>query len=197
MTKENKELSKAIKAVLNTNRYNHTVGVAYTAAALAMKYEFNIDDAMTAGLLHDCAKGVPNADKLKMCYENNISVSEVEEKNPGLLHAKLGEHIARTKYHINNSNILSAIRYHTTGRPNMSRLEKLIFVADYIEPHREIAPNLDKIRMYAFTNIDLCIYYIVGDTLTYLNNNAIAIDTLTEDTYKYYKLKTGNNVKED
>ena len=111
--------------------------------------------AQTAGLLHDCAKCIPNDKKLKLCEKKNIPVSEIEEKAPFLLHSKLGVYIARKKYDVEDKEILSAVRWHTTGKPEMTQLEKIIYLADYIEPGRDKAPNLARVRRLAFEDLDV------------------------------------------
>ena len=95
-----KAFSKKLKKHLDEERYVHTLGVMYTAAALAMAHGCDLEKAQTAGLLHDCAKCIPNEKKLKLCEKKNFPVSEIEEKAPFLLHSKLGVYIARKKYEV-------------------------------------------------------------------------------------------------
>ena len=87
---EIQEIRKKLKKELDKERYEHTKGVMYTAGCLAMANEYNIEKAMLAGLLHDCAKCVPNNEKIDLCEEHHILISKVEYENPTLLHAKLG-----------------------------------------------------------------------------------------------------------
>lgn len=172
---------------LDSNRYEHTLGVAYTSMCLSMRYGYDIEKAQIAGLLHDCAKSIPNAEKIKICNKNNIKITDAEQKNPNLLHAKVGKHIAKTKYNISDEDILNAILYHTTGRPNMKLLEKIVYIADYIEPSRNKVKNLKKIRKYAFIDLDECLIKILKNSVKYINFSQDIIDPLTEKTYKYYK----------
>ena len=165
----------------------HTIGVSFTSAALAMAHGCDISDAQLAGLLHDCAKCIPNKKKLKLCSQHKVPVSDFEQEHPFLLHAKLGAYIAREKYDVRNEEILSAITYHTTGKPAMSPLEKIIYIADYIEPMRDKAANLPKIRKLAFEDLDECMYEILKDTLIYLEENPRDIDSTTKDAFLYYK----------
>ena len=81
--------------------------------------------------------------KIKMCEKYNLEISEIERKNPSLLHAKLGAYLAKDKYDIEDEEILMAIRSHTTGRPGMSLLEKIVYIADYMEPGRKELPKYD------------------------------------------------------
>ncbi len=178
---------KKLKKELDADRYEHTIGVAYTAAALAMRYGANIQQAQVAGLLHDCAKCIPNQKKIALCQKYNIKITEVELENPFLLHAKLGAFLAMHKYGITDKEITSAILSHTTGRPNMSLLVKIIFVADYIEPQRKKQPNLAEIRKLAFIDLDRALLQILEDTLAFLSASAGSVDPMTEKTYLYYK----------
>ena len=178
---------KKLKKELDTDRYAHTIGVAYTAAALAMRYGANVQQAQGAGLLHDCAKCIPNNKKIALCHKYNIKITEIELENPFLLHAKLGAFLAMHKYGITDKEITSAILNHTTGKPNMSLLDKIIFVADYIEPQRKKQPNLAEIRKLAFINLDEALLRILEDTLVFLRSSSGKIDPMTEKTYQYYK----------
>ena len=164
------------------------MGVMYTSACLAMVHGYDIKDAQVAGLLHDCAKCIPNKKKLKMCSEHNIPVSDFEKEHPFLLHSRLGAYIAHEKYGIEDQEILSAINYHTTGRQEMSLLEKIIYIADYIEPMRYKASHLPAIRKLAFEDLDECMYEILKDTLEYLEeDSADDIEPTSKEAYIYYK----------
>lgn len=181
------EFRKRVKKHLDKDRYQHTLGVMYTAASMAMCHDVDVEEAMVAGLLHDCAKCLPTDEKYKLCQKYHLTISKAEKENPALLHAKLGAAIAAKKYEIEDRKILNAIMYHTTGRPNMTMLEKIIYIADYIEPGRNEAPNLRLKRRLAFEDMDACLYAILEDTLSYLNQCAGTIDPMTEETYHYYK----------
>lgn len=178
---------KVLKKYLDAGRFEHTQGVMYTAAALAMRYGEDLEKAQIAGLLHDCAKCIPDNKKLKICQKNKIFVSEMEQKNPFLLHAKVGAYIAQEKYGVADKEILSAIECHTTGKPEMTLLEKIIYVADYIEPMRNKAPNLADVRKLAFEDIDLALFKILSDTLSYLRHSTKNLDPMTLQAYEYYK----------
>ena len=172
---------------LDEPRMEHTLGVMYTAASLAMRYDYDIEKAMIAGLLHDCAKCIPGQEKINLCIKHGLSISEIEYKNPGLLHAKLGAAFAKSIYHINNDEILNAIASHTTGRPDMTLLDKIIYISDYMEPGRRNLPNMKDIRRMAFENIDNCLYKLLFDSLVYLKTMNMPIDPMTEQTFHYYK----------
>ncbi len=187
MTEQIQEIKKKLKHKLDKERYQHTLGVMYTASCLAMAHGADMEQAMLAGLLHDCAKCIPNTEKVKLCEKHHLDISHVERENPFLLHSRLGAFLAKSEYGVEDLTILHAIEVHTTGEENMSLLDKIIFVADYIEPHRNKAPNLTEIRNLAFHNLDEAVLRILYDTLHYLNQKKGAIDKKTQETYEYYQ----------
>lgn len=180
-------IKKQLKENLTKTRMLHTDGVAYTAASLGMRYGLDIEKCYIAGLLHDCAKYVPEEDMVKLCHKHNVEVTAFEEKATYLLHAKVGAILAKKDYGIKDEEILSSITYHTTGNADMSPLEKVIFVADYIEPNRKELPNLANIRQMAFIDIDKAIYLIAHDTIDYLKETNRPIDETTIETMNYYQ----------
>ena len=185
MHKIRKQLVKA----LDSKRYEHTQGVAYTSAALAMRYGEDVKKAELAGLLHDCAKCLENDKKIQICKKHNIEISEAEQNNPFLLHAKVGGYLAKTKYKVDDEEIIDAVIYHTTGRPGMSLLEKIVYIADYIEPGRENVPNLEDVRKLCFKDLDDALLQILEDILVHLKASKKEIDPMTQMTYEFYKRK--------
>ena len=182
-----RKIRKSMEKVLDPKRYEHTLGVAYTAAALAMRYGEDINNAVLAGMLHDCAKCLTNEKRLAICEKYNIAVNDAEHKNPYLLHAKVGSFLAMKKYGVTDKDVINAILNHTTGRPGMSLLEKIICVADYIEPGRKQAPNLALIRKMAFEDLDQALLTALKDTLEYLHAGKMEVDTMTQRTYDFYR----------
>lgn len=186
---KNPELAKIRKAMEKTQdakRFEHTLGVAYIAAALAMQYDVDINNALIAGYLHDCAKSLSDEKKLNFCEKHNIPMTDAEMKNPSLLHAKVGGFMAINDYKVTDIDIINAILNHTTGRPEMSVLEKIIFIADYIEPGRKQAPNLAQVRKMAFVDLNETMLMILEDTLEYLKASNVVIDLKTQKTYDYF-----------
>ncbi len=179
-------IQKKLKDKLDSDRYEHTLGVMYTSAALAMAHGVSLDKALYAGLLHDCAKCYSDEKKFKLCDKYKVKLSKFEIENTALIHAKLGAALAKEKYDVNDDEILSAIRHHTTGAPSMTDLDKIVFIADYIEPHRDKANRLDVIRECAFKNLDSTVIMILEDTLNYLTGRNKVIDDTTRETYNYY-----------
>ncbi|WP_411335389.1 bis(5'-nucleosyl)-tetraphosphatase (symmetrical) YqeK [Ruminococcus gauvreauii] len=180
------KLERKLKNYLDRQRFHHTMGVMYTAACMGMVHGGDPAKLQLAGLLHDCAKCIPDEKKLRLCGKFGITPSHYETTHPYMLHAKLGAHLAKKKFDIRDPEVLSAITWHTTGKAAMTVLEKIIYIADYIEPGRNKAPRLEEIRKMAFRDLDECMYMILHDTLTYLRSVEKEIDTVTESAYEYY-----------
>ena len=172
------KIEKKLSKYLDEDRFQHTMGVMYTSACLAMVHGYDIKDAQVSGLLHDCAKCIPNKKKLKMCSEHNIPVSDFERSHPFLLHSRLGAYIAHEKYGIDDQEILSAINYHTTGRREMSLLEKIIYIADYIEPNRDF-PGVDELRNVAKKDLNKAVLLGFDNTINHLIEQHLSIYPLT------------------
>lgn len=187
MTKsEIRDIKKELEDILDSKRYEHTLGVAYTAACIAMRYDYNMEKAYIAGLLHDCAKCMSNKDKIEYCEKHDLPITTVEQDNPSLLHAKVGAEMSKRKFDIEDPEIYQAIFYHTTGHPNMTLLDKIIYIADYMEPHRDEAPNLDLVRKQVFVDIDMALFTILKDSVDYLDSSDKPVDPMTMQTYLYY-----------
>ncbi len=181
------DMNKRLAKYIDQNRWYHTQGVRYMSVALAMAHGVNLMQAECAGLLHDCAKCISDQKKIKICDKNGIPITDVERENPFLLHAKVGAYIAKEKYGVTDPAILDAITYHTTGRPGMTPLEQIVFIADYIEPRRNKSQHLPEIRRAAFRNLDECCYEILKDMLLYLNSKKGDIDSNTQEAFTFYE----------
>ncbi len=185
------KLQKKVKDNLKDKRYIHTIGVRYTAASLAMTYGADITKAQIAGILHDCAKSMSDEEILIYALEHDIEVNESSKVAPNnLLHAPVGAHLAKHKYKIKDEEILSAIRWHTTGRADMNLLEKIIFIADYIEPNRKPIDSIIKARREAFKNLDNAVLTELESTINYLESDekkAKSFDKFTMEAYNFYK----------
>ena len=181
------EIRKKLKKELDKGRYEHTKGVMYTAGCLAMAHEYSMEKAMLAGLLHDCAKCIPNDQKIEMCEKNHILINPVEYKSPYLLHAKLGAFLAETVYEVSDPQILHAIKVHTTGEPDMSLLDKIIYIADYIEPNREKFDGLEEARRLAYLDLDMAMKYILESTIAFVKERGRLLHPLSLEALEYYK----------
>ena len=168
MTTELTVIRKKLETKLKEERYIHTLGVMYTAASMAMRHGADIQKSMTAGLLHDCGKYCDVNEQIRLCRKHDIELSDAELEVPALIHAKLGTYLARQEYGITDSEILNAITYHTTGRPSMTIIEKIVYLADYIEPGRKKIPGLSEVRAAAFDDIDSAVRMTAESTLAFL-----------------------------
>ena len=159
-----------------------------------MRYGASLQSARIAGLLHDCAKCLTDKERVSICEKNNIPMTELERANPFLLHAKVGAFLAKEQYGVTDEDVLNAIYNHTTGRPGMSLLEKIVFIADYMEPGRNRATDLEEVRRLAFTALDQTLLKILSDTLEYLDSGNGDVDPMTRKTWEYYKEDTDRNL---
>lgn len=181
------DLRNELRGKLSPQRYEHTISVSFICTALAMRYGSDLYHAELAGLLHDCAKHLGDGEIIKKCQKQGIQLTDDERKAPAVLHAKYGAWLAQYKYGIEEEEVINAIRWHTTGRPEMSILEKIVFVADYIEPRRDKAAGLSVVRSIAFKDLDECIYLILKNTLDYLKGKNCFVDSMSLEAYAYYE----------
>ncbi len=187
------EYRKKLKKKLSEARYEHSLSVSFTCVCLAMRYGYPLDKAELAGLLHDCAKCYADTEFVHKCEKHGIPLTEDEKNAPAVLHAKYGAWMAREKYGIHDAEILSAIACHTTGKPHMALLDKILYVADYIEIRRDKAGNLPEMRKLAFEDIDEALYQIISGTLNYLDGKGAVVDSMTRKTYEYLKERRNCN----
>lgn len=186
---DHREIIRCLSALLKPKRLIHTLGVAATAANMAGVFGYSGQDAFLAGLLHDCAKYLTGKELVCLCDQEGVPLTDVERANPALIHGKFGAHLARIKYHVEQTDILDAICYHTTGRPGMGILEKIIYLADYMEPGRAMQcrpHSLTEIRSMCFQDIDRALIMVLECSVTYLKSVDAVIDPLTMETYRYY-----------
>ncbi len=183
------EMITLLSKDLKESRLIHTLGVMDEASVLAKVYNADIKKVTLAALLHDCAKYMPMDESIEICERNFVKLNDLERKKSSLLHSKAGACLAYEKYGIKDKEILDAISYHTTGRPDMSILEKIIFISDAIEPNRDYSEKLPMYRMIANVDIDLVCMNILKDTLDHLNSTEEKqeMDSKTIETYEYYK----------
>ena len=165
------EMVKKLKESLKPDRFIHTLGVEQTAGELAPRYGIDPAQARLAGLLHDCAKG-RSPDKMRqLIRQGGIEVDDMEWQTVSLLHAPAGAAAARLEYGVTDEAVLSAIRWHTTGRPHMSPLEELIYLSDVIEPNRPGYPGLDRVREAVRRDLNEAMKLAVQDTVDYVKGN--------------------------
>ena len=126
-----------LKSTLSEKRYKHSLGVCDEAVKLAEKYGADTEKAYTAGILHDCAKGYDTDDQIKLCQKYGVVLDDITLACKPVIHAPLGAKIAKAEYGVNDKDVLDAIMCHTVAKENMSLLDKIIYIADMIEPMRD------------------------------------------------------------
>ncbi|NFO12071.1 HD domain-containing protein [Clostridium botulinum] len=182
------EIKLYLKENLNSNRYNHTLGVVETAKKLAEVNKISIEKAEIAALAHDVAKNL-SLQKMQLIIEkNNIELTNTEKENSNLWHSIIAPIEARNKLKINDEDILDAVRWHTTGKENMSILTKIIYIADMIEPGRDF-PGVEKIRQTTFENLDEGVLLGLTESMKDLLNRNLIIDLNTIKARNYFLLK--------
>ena len=169
------DMIKKLAMVLNEHRFTHTMGVAETAVRLAEKWGADEEKAKIAGLLHDCAKNIPSEDAIKYCRENKVFLKDICFHEPSLIHAYLGAYLAKVEYEVEDSEILTAIYYHTTGCDDMSLLTKIIYVADTMEPSRTQA-GVEQLRVLAFEDLDAALIRSIDATVRHIINKGGILD---------------------
>ncbi len=187
---------RKLQKKLDPGRYEHSLSVSFTCMALAMNYGYDMKKAEIAGILHDCAKHFTDEELILKCKTKGVLLSQEEIEAPAVIHAKYGAWLAEHKYGIQDPEILSAIACHTTGKAGMGTLDKILYIADYIEPRRDRAPDLPRIRKLAFQDLDQTMYEILKGTLDYLNGKGANIDPVTMEAYRFFENMREENESE-
>lgn len=175
------EMKRLLKESLNEERYIHSINVMEESVKLALHYKAEVEKAKIAGLLHDCAKNISREEENELIKKYGIVTDDIQKQSHALIHSILGMYIARDRYQVTDEEVLNAIYWHTTGRAGMTTLEKIIFVADYIEPGR----NFDvakKVREHAYEDLDKCVLLCADSTILYLIGKGKLIHPYTLET---------------
>ena len=162
--KEYTKIKQKLKKLLSEDRYVHTISTQKEAIKLAQRYGVNPEKASLAALLHDCAKNVDPENMITILERQYIPVDDIERNNPAILHGKVGRVMARYKFNVTDDEILDAIECHTTGRENMTMLEKIIFLADVIEETRDYS-GVEEVRAMAYEDIDKALVMSLNRTI--------------------------------
>lgn len=158
------EIIDYLRKNLKLTRYEHSLSVRDTAVKLAKKYGADVEKARIAGLAHDCAKNMSDEDLLNMALSHGINVDSVCKENPKLLHGFIGSIVAKEKFGIQDQEILNSIAYHTTGKKDMDLLQKIIYIADYVEPLRNF-PGVDELRMEVTHDLNKAVLMAFNNTI--------------------------------
>lgn len=178
------QMEEYLKKNLKEGRLKHSFGVRDTAEIMAKKYGADIFKARIAGLIHDCAKQMDKNEILHICVENGYKLDYITYKNPGIMHGTAGAIIAKKVMGVEDQDILNAIEYHTTGRKDMSLLEKIIYLADYIEPSRDF-PGVDKLRELVNKDLNQGLLLSFNSTIELIISRGDLIHLNTIDARNY------------
>ena len=180
------KIKECLLKTIGEKRLGHSIRVMNEARKLAKTYSIDEESAAISGLLHDCGRYGSKDELLKKAKEFDIILNDIYTENVNLLHAPLGARVAKEIYDISDNDILNAIRYHTTGRENMSMLEKIVYMADYIEPKRDFN-GIEEIRSicYEEKDIDKALKMSIDNTIMYIikNEEIIHGDTIKARNY--------------
>ena len=183
------ELEKVVISLLNPNRVAHVLGCRDTAGELAQRYGADVEAARRAGLLHDITKALDGDLQLTLCREYGISLDEFSTQNPKTLHALTGALVAERIFGEKPA-VVSAIRSHTTGKANMTTLEKIIYVADYMEPNRSFA-GVEQLRTLAYRDLDGAMELGLTMTLELLREQGRQVSPESEQALQSLRKKSG------
>ncbi|MBR6767102.1 MAG: nicotinate-nucleotide adenylyltransferase [Clostridia bacterium] len=175
------KIVEKLRKHISKHRLEHTMGVAYTAKRLAERFGVDPCRAYLAGLLHDCAKGMEYDEMCTLVRESVPDADDTELGSKAVLHAPAGMVVARNKYGVRDAQILSAIRKHTLGAPDMSAMDALIYVADFIEPGRKSFPGLKKAREAAEEDIFRALRICAELSNDYVKGQGLSVHPRTQD----------------
>lgn len=180
---------------LKTKRYEHSLGVRDTAIKLAKLYGTDIKKAKIAALVHDCAKNMRDDEILNMAESHKVKIDNICKESPQLLHGAVAAIIAKEKMGITDEEVLNAVTYHTTGRKNMSMLEKIIYIADYIEPLRNFQ-GVEALRKVVYEDLDKALLMSFDSTIKFVieRGQLIHIDTIEGRNFIISQIKNQANI---
>ncbi|MHB1391971.1 MAG: bis(5'-nucleosyl)-tetraphosphatase (symmetrical) YqeK [Clostridia bacterium] len=175
---------------ISTKRYLHSINVSATASKLAEFYGCDEKKASIAGLVHDSARELDMKELLNCLTAEGIAADALTLSVRELLHGPAAVHICRKVFGIEDEEILSAVRYHTTGRENMSLLEKIIYLSDFIEPGRSF-DGVEELRGLAFEHLDKALLLAFDLSIQYIisKNRPIHVDTVLSRNYVLKELQ--------
>ena len=187
------ELYVIAKEKLSEKRFNHTLGVVKRAIQYAEIYNENMEKTKIAAILHDIAKEIPKEESYNILEKYEVKLDDIEKRNFNLIHSILGAEIAKNEYGLDDD-IVNAIKYHTTGRENMSMLEKIIYLADATEPNRNYMSNENELSLNELvelikTNIDEGLEYTLKWNLQSVLRRNLLLHLNTVKAYNFYHLQ--------
>ena len=171
----------------------HVLGTEQEAAFLAEKYGADVTAARIAALLHDCTKKLDLSQQLSLCRHYAIPLDEMERNYLKLLHSKTGAAVARDRFGVSDE-IYNAIFYHTTGKADMTLLEKVIYLADYIEPSRSF-PGVEELRTAVHEDLDRGLCRALADSIVELQGYGSPVHPNTQEALSYIQREIGGTIE--
>ncbi|MBN3033812.1 MAG: bis(5'-nucleosyl)-tetraphosphatase (symmetrical) YqeK [Candidatus Saganbacteria bacterium] len=182
---ERKEIVEKLEAELGRERFTHSLRAEKIALALAKKFGVGQKKASLAALLHDCARRYDRKELLQKARRLGLLIDPIRKFEPKLFHGEIGAWLARREFGVRSAGVLNAIRRHTTGAPGMTKLDKIIYLADHIEEGRAFT-GVDKLRRLAFRDLDRAIYESASAMIRFLVKQGRPIYPPTVVTRNYY-----------
>ena len=179
------EYKKLLEKRLKPSRYKHSLGVMETMEKLALINGVDVEKARLCGLLHDITKNDTPEEQLALIDKYKIPADDAQIRYPKLHHSLTAPYVLKYELGITDEEILSAVKYHTTARPNMTLLEKLLYVADYVDPTRDYE-DVEFYRQLAFADVDYAAFLCLAYTMEDLSSHKAYISKDTYDAYQYY-----------
>ena len=192
-TERNEEFKNLIKGKLKESRYIHSLNVADSAKILAAKYGCDCEKAYTSGLLHDVMKNASAEEQLEVISKAGWELTDCEKANNKLWHAVAGAAFMKTELDIKDEAMIEAVRYHTTARKNMSVLEKVIYVADFISADRDY-PEVDDVRKAADESLEKAMMLGLEFCIQEIAKRRQILHPDSVDAYNEIILKNGKEV---
>lgn len=181
---------QALAGLISEKRRRHSLGVESTARAMALHYGADAEKAAIAGLLHDAAKQMPPGDMITACHDMGYPLDEILLRNPFLLHAPAGAWLARTRFHIDDPDILQAITRHTLPEWPMTALDMILFVADFIEPTRDFA-GVEALRAMAYGGLESVFLSALTCGIRYVLQDGDRLHPRSVEVYNHILLAKG------
>ncbi len=179
-------LEEKLVTMLTPERYQHSLGVMQTAEKMAKRFGVDVTKARLAGLLHDCAKDIDKGEMVALCDKLGVELDPVKREQRSLIHADLGAKMLETEFGIEDPEIISAVKFHTLGRANMTDLEKILYLADVIEPNRKPYEGIDTLRQLCESNLDCAMLFAIDRSVEYVRHRHKKLHSQTLETQQYF-----------
>lgn len=179
-------MEQKLRGMLSEKRYHHSLGVMETAIEMAEIFGVDVEKARLAGLLHDCAKDIERSKRIPLCKELGVHLDPVKKDQKGLIHADLGAKMVETEFGITDIEVINAVKYHTLGRENMTDLEKILYLADIIEPNRKPFDGIEELRSLCRSNLDCAMLYALERSIEYIQHRHKKLHSQTLQAQQYF-----------